>query len=72
MNNDETFLVITKFISALSWQLVGVMFLCSSIVLYFINGYYNPFVWTFVILFIWCSAISIKRKAEVLKEYDEY
>ena len=69
MDNDETFLLITKFVSALAWQIVGVIFLCSSVLLYTIRGYYNAFLWTFVILFVWCSALSIKRKAEVFKEY---
>ena len=71
MNNDETFLLTTQFVSALAWQIVGVTFLCSAVVLYFIKGFYNPFLWAFVLLFVWSSAISIKRKAGVLKEYDE-
>ena len=69
-SNDIT--IITRFISAIAWQLSGIIFLCSSIILLMISGLYNVFAWAFLVLFIGCSAMSIKRKAEVFSlEYGE-
>ena len=59
--------LITKFISAWNWQLLAIMFLIASFIVFSIPLTYMGRVTGIAFLFVFfvCEAISIKRRKEV-------
>jgi len=60
--NDDT-LIITLYIAAWSWHIIGVMFFLMMIFFYFIG--YMPLVLAMMIIFMFCEFMAYKRNNEM-------
>jgi len=74
MDNEET-KIITTFISAWAWQILAMLFLCSSLIVFAISQTRTLvssliFFITFL-LFVGCEFASLRRKKKVLEEDNE-
>jgi len=59
--------LITKFITAWGWQILAIIFLCSGFILLALPKSLTSKVFfvSFIIIFLACEAMSIKRRKEV-------
>ena len=59
--------LITTFITAWCWQILAIIFLCSSFIFIALPNTLttNVFSVSFMIIFLGCEAMSIKRRREV-------
>jgi len=64
MTNEIT--ILTKYISTWCWQILAIIFLCSSFILLALPKTLSSKVFSisFIIIFLVCEAIVIKRKKE--------
>jgi len=63
----EEVTLITKFITAWFWQVLAIIFLCSAFILIALPNTLttNVFSVSFIIIFLSCEAMAIKRRREV-------
>ena len=69
MDVEETKLI-TTFISAWAWQILAMLFLCSSLIIFSIERTLITQVMyiALFLIFIGCEFMSLKRKRNVLEE----
>ena len=69
MDGEETKLI-TTFISAWAWQILAMLFLCSSLIMFSIERTLITQVMyiSLFLIFMCCEFLSLKRKRNVLEE----
>jgi len=72
MDVEET-RIVTTFISAWGWQILAMLFLCSSLTVFTIprTQISTPILIIFFLLFIGCEFASLARKKKVMEENNE-
>ena len=63
MNETET---LTKYIAAWCWQILAIIFLCSGFIFFALPKTLTSQVFfiAFIVIFLGCEAMAIKRKRE--------
>ncbi len=63
----EDIQILTRFITAWCWQILAIMFLCSAFVFVALPNSLttNVFSVSFILIFLACEGVAIKRRREV-------